>query len=131
MHVGKLTPFLITVSCSLGMSSLAAVEEQALGVPATRLEEEPFLQPFAFHRYERDPDGQVNVTDLDHRIRYAPGAFIQDDVPVDFLFVRGLTSVLRLPIQGVQKRGPKIFWIYSVTTLLSTCIVENLRMPQN
>lgn len=62
-------------------------------VTATRLADDPFEQPYAFHRYERGHlDDTVGRTALD-RINYGPGVFIQHTAPNQTSpFIRGLTG---------------------------------------
>lgn len=62
-------------------------------VTATRLADDPFSQPYAFFRYDRDDlDDTIGRTALD-RINYGPGVFIQHTAPNQTSpFIRGLTG---------------------------------------
>ncbi len=62
-------------------------------VTATRLADDPFDQPYAFYRFDRDTlDTGIGRTPLD-RINYGPGVFIQRTAPNQASpFIRGLTG---------------------------------------
>jgi outer membrane receptor protein involved in Fe transport len=62
-------------------------------VTGTRLVDQPFEQPYAFHRVEMDDlDQRIGRTALD-RLNYAPGVFVQRTAPNQASpFIRGLTG---------------------------------------
>ncbi len=70
-----------------------AEDEDVITVTATRLDQTPYLQPYAFYSYDReDLDTAIGRTALD-RINYGPGVFIQHTAPAQTSpFIRGLTG---------------------------------------
>ena len=70
-----------------------AHEMQEMVVTGTALTNEPFEQPYAYYRHDRDAlDANVGRTALD-RINYGPGVFIQHTAPSQTSpFIRGLTG---------------------------------------
>jgi len=81
-----------------------SADDDAITVSATRLSEDPFTQPYAFYRHEREElDQAVGRTALD-RINYGPGVFIQHTAPAQASpFIRGLTGEQTLlMIDGVR-----------------------------
>ncbi|MFW5750863.1 MAG: TonB-dependent receptor, partial [Planctomycetota bacterium] len=72
---------------------IAVDDEDVITVTATRLDETPYLQPYAFYSYDRkDLDTTIGHTALD-RLNYGPGVFIQHTTPAQTSpFIRGLTG---------------------------------------
>ena len=69
------------------------LELPTMEITGTRLVEDPFFQPYAFYRIDRDLlDRTIGRTPLD-RVNYGPGVFIQRTAPNQASpFVRGLTG---------------------------------------
>ena len=64
-----------------------------LVITATRLDEEPWLQPYAMQRLERDDLDRTNARTLTDRLNYQPGVYVQRTAPNQASpYIRGLTG---------------------------------------